>query len=115
MPVGYNKFRRLSTNDTNAASVNAAPCTLKGYHISNTNAAVRFVKLYDKASAPSVGTDTPVLTLAVPPGGVVVGYPPSDKGIPFANGLALGIVVNAVDSDSTAPAANEVVVNLFWE
>lgn len=34
---------------------------------SNINAAARYLKLYNKASAPTVGTDTPVLTIPLPP------------------------------------------------
>ena len=34
--------------------------------VSNANAAVRYVKLYNKATAPVVGTDVPVATFALP-------------------------------------------------
>ena len=69
----------------------------------------RYVKLYNKASAPTVGTDVPVLTIPVPAGGPV-NLPFGATGHRFATGIALAITANAADSDTTAVGASEVKV-----
>ena len=77
------------------------------YHLTvgNISAVVRFMKFYDKASAPVVGTDIPFWTLPIPVGGFSESfiYPVS-----FALGLAYAITSGAVDSDTTAIAANDI-------
>lgn len=103
----------ISTNSTNATSVSATANTvLYGYYISNTNSSFRYVKFYNKASAPTVGTDTPVLVLAIPGSGAAnVSFP---AGINFTTGLAFATTTGAADSDTGAVAANEIIVNLVY-
>ena len=98
-----------SAASTNATSVKNAAGNLFSITASNTNAAVRYVKLYNKASAPTVGTDVPVLTIPIPAGGVVnlnFGTP----GFRFGTGIALAITTGAADSDTGAVAAAEIKV-----
>jgi hypothetical protein len=59
-------FRLISAASTNGTSLKASAGTLYVLYAINTNAAVRYIKFYNKASAPTVGTDTPVATFAVP-------------------------------------------------
>jgi hypothetical protein len=72
----------------------------------------RFLKLYNKASAPTVGTDTPLMTIPIAAGGNSFAY--MEDGIMFSNGLALATTNLVADSDTTALTANDLVVNLFW-
>lgn len=103
--------RLLSAASTNATSVRPTRCHLGGWYLYNTNAAVRYLKLYDKASAPTVGTDTPVLTIPIPPNsGANVNFA---NGIHFENGLAYALTTGVADSDTAAVAANEIIVNLL--
>lgn len=97
-----------SAATTNGTNVKASAGTVYNITCSNTNAAVRYLKLYDKATAPTVGTDTPIWTLAIPPnsGGYSVPLP---VGLKFANGIGFGMTVNAADADSTAVAAGDLV------
>lgn len=105
--------RVVSANTTNSTSVKAKFGKVVGWKCSNVNAATRYLKVYDKATAPTVGTDTPVLTIGIPPaGGDCYGLLPD--GIDFTNGIGLGIVTGAADNDTTAPAAGEIVINLFY-
>ncbi len=58
---GTTPYHRVSTADTNATSVKASAGTHYGVQAGNVNAAARYLKLYDKATAPTVvGTDVPV-------------------------------------------------------
>lgn len=106
-------YKLNSAASTNATSVSATANTLLyGYYISNTNSSVRYVKFYNKASAPTVGTDTPVLVLAIPGSGAAnVSFP---AGINFTTGLAFATTTGAADSDTGAVALNEVIVNLVY-
>lgn len=98
-----------SAASTNATSVKASAGTVYSITASNTGASTRYVKLYNKASAPTVGTDVPVLTIPVPAGGVV-NVPFGTTGHRLATGIALAITANAADSDTTAIGASEVKV-----
>lgn len=98
-----------SAATTNATSVKASAGTVYSVTASNTSASPRYVKLYNKASAPTVGTDVPVLTIPVPAGGAI-NVPFGATGHRFATGIALAITANAADSDTTAVVASEVKV-----
>lgn len=98
-----------SAATTNATSVKSSAGTAYSVTASNTGAAAAFVKLYNKASAPTVGTDVPVLTIPVPAGGVV-NINLGSMGHRFTTGIALAITNLAADSDTTAVAASQVKV-----
>lgn len=110
-------YRRISTSGTNSALVlsNSMGYQIRihGYYISNTNSSVRYVKLYDVSSAPTVGSSTPLITIAVPGNGAAnAGFP---FGPTFTTGLGIGMTTGASDSDTGSVAASEIIVNLFYE
>lgn len=107
-------YRLISAASANATLVKAGPAELHGIVAANLNAAVRYLKLYDKATAPS-GSDTPKLTIPLTGGStmpVVVVMP--DKPVDFPLGLGLRIVTGIADNDNTSTAANEQLVNLLY-
>lgn len=110
---GASIYRSLSVVAT-GASVKASAGQLYGYYVANLNASsTRYLKIYDKASAPTVGSDTPVITIPIPPGSAAnVAFP---NGVAFALGIGVGATTLIADADATAPSANEVVVNLFYK
>lgn len=98
-----------SAANTNATSIKTSAGSVYSVTASNINAAARFVKLYNLASAPTVGTSTPVLTIPVPANSVVnVSF--GATGYRFGTGIALAITGAAADSDTTAVAAGEIKV-----
>lgn len=99
-----------SAATTNATSIKATAGTVWSVVVSNTNAAARFLKLYNKASAPTVGTDVPVLTIPIPATSVVT-VAGGSNGIRFATGIAFAITAAATDADTTAVAAAEIKVS----
>jgi len=112
---GATKFRIVSAATTNATSTKATAGVLKMLSLGNVNAAARFLKVYDKASAPTVGTDVPVWTIMIPANptaalgaGREIPFPP--EGIAFSNGIAFAITANYADSDTTAVAAGDVTL-----
>ena len=119
LPVtGSHKLFSAAT--TNATSVKTTQGFVLGGLLSNVNAAIRYFKLYNKAGAPVVGTDTPIFTVAIPAGtSTVPGYLNLENlfgahGHLFAAGIAYAITGGAADSDTTAIGANDVIVNLNY-
>lgn len=106
--------RLIAANTTNATSVKAKPGKVLGWKLSNINAAVRYLKLYDLAAAPTVGTSTPKLTIAIPPASAECSVYLGEDGLAFATGIAFAVVTGLADSDTTAVAAAEIGINLFY-
>lgn len=105
-----------SAAGTNAALILTGTSGLHAFYSTNTGAAAAFVKLYNKATAPVVGTDVPAMIIPIPAavGGVpgVATLPIGFNGFRFALGLGIGITGGAADSDTTAVAAGQVKVML---
>ena len=80
----------------------------------NKNAAVLYLKLYDKATAATVGTDVPKLTIPVGPGLPIPPLELGEEGLIFASGISMGATTGLADDDVGAPGANDLIVNLFY-
>lgn len=102
-----------SAASTNATSTKASAGTVWSVQASNINAAVRYLKLYNKASAPTVGTDVPVLTVPLPAGGVAQ-VDGGANGLRFGTGIAWALTVSAADSATDAVAASEIKVAISY-
>jgi hypothetical protein len=96
-----------SAATTNATSVKASAGQVYAIVAGTTTAAIAYLKLYNKASAPTVGTDTPVMTIPLPASGntVVITFSVGDV---FGTGIAYAITGGAAISDTTAVATNQV-------
>lgn len=114
---GATPGKLISAASTNATSVKASAGTLYSLQVFNTNASARYLKLYNKASAPTVGTDTPVQVFTIPGNtagaGLVVPIPAC--GIAFGTGIAFATTTGAADSDTGAVAANEIVLSYSYK
>lgn len=106
----------ISAASTNATSLKASAGTVFGIQVFNTNAAARYLKLYNKASAPTVGTDTPVKVITIPGNtagaGAVVSLP--DHGVAFGTGIAWALTTGAAHTDTGAVALSEIIVNIDY-
>lgn len=114
---GLTMFSALSVGTSgDATNVKASAGQLYGWYISNTNAAPAYVKFYNSASAPTAGSGTPVLRIAVPgsSSGTATNINYS-AGIAFSAGIGFTIVTTAPDAGSTGVAANEVIINLLYK
>lgn len=98
-----------SAATTNATSVKASAGTVWNIICSNANAAARYVKFYNLAVAPTVGTSVPAFTIAIPASSTVT-IAGGANGIRFGTGIALAITTGVADSDTAAVAANEIKV-----
>ena len=113
---GWTPTHLISAATTNATTVKASAGQV-GYIIcSNLNASARYLKLYDKASAPTVGSDTPVFTEVLPGsttgGGIALNIP---AGIAFANGISFALTTGIADADTGAVSASEISVNIGYK
>jgi hypothetical protein len=97
-----------STASTNAGVAKASGGQLGAVTISNPSAATVYFKLYNKATAPTVGTDTP--TAIIPVAGtttVTHSWPPN--GLRFNAGIAYAITAGMAATDTAAIAAGVLV------
>jgi hypothetical protein len=107
--------RLNSAASTNATSVTTASSTVYRIVASNSNAAVRYLKLYDLAVAPNVGTDIPILSIPLPAVGMADVDFGVEDGIRFQNGLAFALTTGAADNNSSAVAAGEIKVIIQYD
>lgn len=112
---GSDGYRILSANNTTTLTIKSSAGQLYWIHATNTNASVRYLKLYNSTSA-SVGTTTPLHTYVIPGNANGAGFTISIPcGEEFGTGIQAGITTGIADGDTGAPAANEVVVNLGYK
>jgi len=94
-----------STNAVNVKNTPGRIYKIDGY---NAAAAIRYLKIYAKASAPTVGTDTPLATIALAPSSrFEVNW--ADLGLYCALGIGLALTTGSADSDTGAVSANDVL------
>lgn len=109
--TGLSAFQAIGLGATGQVAKDS-PSQLFGWHLANSGSSGVFVKVYDAASAPEVGTDTPLMTFFVPATGVVASKHPN--GITFENGISVAATTGADDADAEPPTAGSVVANLFF-
>lgn len=110
---GLSTYRRLWPNNTTGVNIKNSGGQIYGWQLYNNASAIRVVKLYDKATAPTTGTDTPSQTIVLASNSGINVF--SDIGFTFANGIGIAVTTGVADADTTAPTANDVIVNLFYK
>ena len=110
-------YSYLSAATNNATLVYAGPSLAKALIVVNTNNTVYYLKLYNKATAPTCGTDTPVQRIPIPAantGGGFVTVSLEDMRFPLGFGFCL--VGGIADNDNTN-AATGIAINfsLSWQ
>jgi hypothetical protein len=108
----YNKpnlTSRIVTSgaSTNATSVKAGAGDLYRVIATNTTASPKYLKFYNKASAPTVGTDTPILTICLDASKTLT-FDFGAHGQYFSTGIAFAITGAPADSDTTVLASSDV-------
>jgi hypothetical protein len=98
--VSYEKF--ISATTTNATLVSNVPANMSILHLVNKGDGVRFFKLYNKASAPVVGTDVPLITVGIPATSNSSFMLPALVGIDFSIGISFAITLGPQDDNTTA-------------
>ena len=109
---GSTASRINAANTTNATNLKASAGQLYTIDVFNVAAYNVFLKLYNKASSPTVGSDTPIMTIPIQAGG---GFSKTwPMGLPFSTGISYAITKLQADSDTTVVAAGDVTGNTLW-
>jgi len=102
-PANATAYSAVTTASTNGANVKNAAGNLYEITCSNPTATPVYVKLYNKASAPTVGTDVPILTIVVAANSTV----PLQLGA-VGKRFATGISIAATGAIAATDATNAV-------
>jgi hypothetical protein len=114
---GLTLFRSIDLDETEE-EVKATAGQLYGVWFSNLATSTRFLKFYNATAANvTVGTTTPVLTLALPGNSSddISGVFSTTHGITFGTAITVAATTGVADNDTGAPGANEVLVNIFYK
>jgi hypothetical protein len=114
---GLSLFRSIDLDETEE-EVKATAGQLYGVWFSNLATSTRFLKFYNATAANvTVGTTTPVLTLALPgnTSDDISGVFSTTHGIAFGTAITVAATTGLADNDTGAPGGNEVVVNIFYK
>jgi hypothetical protein len=103
---GLATFQRLSAATAVTGVVKASAGQVYLYDLINTQAAVRYLHLYNQATAPTVGTSVPVLT--IPLAASAKTSLSIDAGLAFATGIAWAVTTDDAATPATAGAAGDV-------
>lgn len=97
--------RVTSAATTNSTLVAAGKRRLDRIALTNVAVAAKFIKFYDKATAPTVGTDVPIATFGIPASGNL-----HLTGLRVYTILGLGFAITgaAPDADTTATAVGDI-------
>jgi len=112
---GLKVYKVTSLATTNAALIKPSTADLHSIIAIGLTSTVRYLKLYNKATTPIVGTDIPAITIPIPANtqgaGIVV---PFSIGINFPLGIGITITAGSADNDTVAVAAGDVIINLTY-
>ncbi len=109
---GSTPSHTISANTTNATSTKGSAGQIYGFCISNANAAARYFKLYNKATAPTVGSDTPVMTVQIPASSTVARAFP--VGLAFSTGIAWAVTTGITNADTGAVGTSDLSIDIDW-
>lgn len=90
----------ITTASTNVAVVKSTVGTLFNVSASNPTATPAFVKLYNKATSPTVGTDIPVITVPIPANSAV-SFDLGSLGARFSSGIGRAVTGAIAATDTT--------------
>ncbi len=109
-------FSYISTNSTNSTLVSGSGQNILKWLLATnpTGSIVYYLKLYNKATAPTCGTDTPVMRIPLLPPSTGNGQTAmSFDETKFTAGIGFCITLNLADSDTNAAAAG-LTINLGY-
>ena len=112
---GTTPYKLISLATTNANVVKSSGGNLYSIVAIGLTSTVRYLKLYNKATAPTVGTDIPVMTIPIPANTQGAGIAiPFNIGVNFPLGISLAITGTAADNGTTVIGAGDVIINLTY-
>ena len=115
---GFTPYKYIAAGAANQDSilVSAGTRFLYGIAAFCTQSSIRYLKIYDKATAPT-SADTPILTLLIPGNSTGSGFivPGVLPGMAITNGIGFRLTTGLADNDTGAVTANDCVINLLYK
>lgn len=107
---GADIYRTISIAGS-AAAVKSSPGRIFSIAAHNLNAAVRYLKIYNKAAPTS--SDTPAMTIPMPTGAMPpLSFP---AGVDFSTAIGIRVTTGLADNDTNAGTANETILNISYK
>ncbi len=116
---GATAFHLIAAATNNSTLVSTGAHTVYSAQLGGLGATPAYLKIYDKAVAPTCGTDIPIKTLIIPAAATAANGAGSNVsfslGTRIANGLGICVTTGILDSDNTAVAAATFIVNIDYK
>jgi hypothetical protein len=109
---GGTVFSAISAASNNATAIKASNGQVYSVQACNSNAAARYVKLYNLTTVTDCGASAEFMRFMVPAANCINFSIPA--GAAFSTGISMCIVTGAADADNTSTAANEQTVNITF-
>lgn len=109
---GMTSSRVVAAASTNATNLKASNGAIGEIDVFNVAAYDVFLKIYNKASSPTVGTDTPVWTVPIKAGTGYSRHFPRGKWL--GTGVSYAITKLQADSDTTVLVAGDLTGSIDW-
>ena len=116
IPGGLSSYPYISTGTSvDSILVKTGQARLFCIDVENSDAAPVYLKFYNKASAPSVGTDAVVYLKGVPGADGDTICLPKEAPRLFPLGLGIGITTSSASNSTAAVGAGDVTLTIFYK
>jgi len=109
---GDSTFHLVSAASTNLTNIKASAGKVAGWYIYNSNASARKVAFHNTAGTPTAGASI-YYSIVIP--GLAAANVSFPDGIDFSTGIAISTVTGLADSDTTAVALNDLIINIYYK
>lgn len=103
----------VAAASTNATSLKATAGQVYGASVYNNATYPVYLKFYNKASAPTVGTDPVVYAVAVQAGTEREVH--TEQGLAFSTGIAYAVTKGITDADATALLVSDAIIDMWYK
>lgn len=110
---GLTTASAVAANSNNSTSVKGSAGLVYSVMVTNNSATIAYFKLFNKTTAPTCGSDTPVWRMMVPASSGFVFN--SDQGLTLGTGIGYCLVTGIADADNTSVAASAYLINVGYK
>lgn len=112
---GAKSYSTIWPNNNTCIRVKATAGVITDMQLGSISATTAFLKIYDSAAVPTAGSGTPVMRLPFPSTTTgQLAQIPLPAARKFSNGIGICVVTGITDANTTAPAADNFIVNIGY-
>lgn len=111
--AGLSIYRKIATAGTMADTIKNAAGNVYGWRIVNFAQYPIFVKLFNKASNPTVGSDTVVQTIPVQ--AEEKSEMALAQGLAYGTGIAIAVTAGLADADTSPVVASDFYLEVYYK